>query len=223
MNDCIDNRLNFIPFLAPTKPGFSEFTEKKSVFISYSFPVESKQEAQDLLMKMKKDYPDAAHHVYAWSIRGDFFHEKYFDDHEPSGTAGLPIAGIISSNNIGNVLVVVIRYFGGILLGSGGLVRAYTKSAIDALNESGLKQVELYTSLSCNSGYSDYEITKRYCSNHGDKIYDEIYAEEISYQILIRKPLVEQFCLKISDLTSGRVIPKINGEILKPGGKIMKI
>jgi len=112
-----------------------EYEDKKSIFIAKARPVQSTQEAMDFLLSVRAEYPDANHHVYAWRVSQEMVHQKYSDDGEPSGTAGLPVLEVLSKNEIDDAVVVVTRYFGGTLLGTGGLVRAYGRSALLAVKE----------------------------------------------------------------------------------------
>ncbi len=110
--------------------------EKKSVFHGWANPIRSEQEAVELVEKAKKQFPDARHHVYAWILGGSSQRNKYSDDGEPGGTAGLPILNVMRKNIIEDAILIVTRYFGGTLLGTGGLVRAYTSTALSALKAS---------------------------------------------------------------------------------------
>ncbi len=207
------------PYIAPKSAGKSELSVKKSVFISYAAPVKSPEEATNFLSEIKGKYPDARHHVYAWSISGEVFREKYSDDHEPSGTAGLPISTILSSNNISNVIVVVVRYFGGTLLGTGGLVRAYTNAATDALNKSDLRLMEENTIYSLTTDYGDFEKIKRHCVEKSHLVSDEKYTENISFKISVSSAKKELFLTEISDITNGQVSLKELGTKYLPGEK----
>lgn len=109
--------------------------EKKSVFIADAAPVSSAKEAESFLSDVKKKYPDARHHVFAWRTGGSEILQRYSDDGEPAGTAGLPVLDVLRKNKIDDAILVVTRYFGGILLGTGGLVRAYGRAAFLALTE----------------------------------------------------------------------------------------
>lgn len=118
----------------------AEIEEKKSKFIANIFYVETVNQAEEYIKQMKKQYHDAKHNCFAYIIQelqGNIF-KKYSDDGEPSGTAGAPMLKILSENELSNVLVVVTRYFGGILLGTGGLVRAYSRSSTRSLKENGI-------------------------------------------------------------------------------------
>ena len=108
---------------------------KKSVFIAEAAPILSAKDAEDFLSAVKKKYPDARHHVYAWRLGGDEILQRYSDDGEPAGTAGIPVLDILRRNQMDDAILVVTRYFGGILLGTGGLARAYTRAASLALEE----------------------------------------------------------------------------------------
>ena len=131
-----------------------EFTEKKSVFIGYSTIVKNEEEALAIIKSKKKEYADATHNVYAYMI-GDSI-ARYSDDNEPQGTAGMPVLNSIRMSGITDVLVVVTRYFGGILLGAGGLVRAYSTAASMALEAGGEATFESYLEMEIRCSYSDY-------------------------------------------------------------------
>ena len=114
-----------------------EFIEKKSVFLAVAAPVKSEEEALALIRARKKDMPDATHHVFGYTLKGGVL-ARYSDDGEPQGTAGLPMLEVLNKRDVFDVLVISTRYFGGILLGAGGLVRAYTRSASDAVEAAGI-------------------------------------------------------------------------------------
>lgn len=123
-------------YYIPTAPSETEFVEKRSRFIGHVWPVESEEEARGYIEAMKKKYYDARHNCWCYRIKEGGV-ERYSDDGEPQGTAGQPMLNVFQREEVTNVCCVVTRYFGGVLLGAGGLVRAYTQSAKDALDAAG--------------------------------------------------------------------------------------
>ncbi len=132
-------------YYIPTKVAESEFTEKRSRFIGHVWPVETEEEARALIEQTKKKYYDARHNCWCYRLRGG--PERYSDDGEPQGTAGQPMLGVFQREEIQNVLCISTRYFGGVLLGAGGLTRAYAKSAKDALDAAGISAVRPWTAV----------------------------------------------------------------------------
>ncbi|MEO1258063.1 MAG: YigZ family protein [Bacteroidota bacterium] len=122
-------------FQTLAKPSTGEFRDRGSKFLAYAFPAESEEDWQNCLEKVKKEHPKARHHCYAYRIGLDRNNFRANDDGEPSGTAGRPILGQIDSHELTNVFIVVVRYFGGTLLGTSGLINAYKLSAQDALSK----------------------------------------------------------------------------------------
>ena len=125
------------------KAGHAEITEKKSVFIGQAMPVNTEADAIAFVNSVKKHYPDARHHVYAYVLRENSS-MRFTDDGEPQGTAGMPVLDAIRKNGCTDVVIVVTRYFGGTLLGTGGLVRAYTAAAIGALESAEIIRYDIY-------------------------------------------------------------------------------
>ena len=162
----------------------TEIVEKKSRFIANLFPVEKVEEAEEQIKNMKKKYHDARHNCIAYRIvEENQIIEKSSDDGEPSGTAGGPMLNILQKNNLANVLIVVTRYFGGILLGTGGLVRAYSDSLLKAMEESELIQKCQGTELIAMIEYSEFENFKYYCKNNHILITNVKYGESITCKI----------------------------------------
>ncbi|HNX79485.1 MAG TPA: YigZ family protein [Prolixibacteraceae bacterium] len=141
------------------------YKEKGSRFICYLYPVKDEEEIRLLLVRVKKEHHSARHHCYAWRLGTETLSSRSSDDGEPSGTAGKPILGQITANDLTNVLIVVVRYFGGILLGTGGLVQAYRSAAADAIEKSELIAIEPEYSL---------EVICRY--EHLNQVYQIIHA-----------------------------------------------
>lgn len=157
----------------------AEITEKKSKFICNVFHVESVQEAEDKLNIVRKKYHDARHNCYVYKVvEEDAF--KASDDGEPSGTAGVPMLNIVNGRNLSNILVVVTRYFGGILLGTGGLVRAYSLATTTALEDSNIIKQEMGLEASFNVEYKELEEVKYHLKNRNIVISRQEYLENVN-------------------------------------------
>ncbi len=173
-----------IEFKTIEKENFAEIVEKKSRFIANIYNVESKEEAEEKIKQIKKKYYDAKHHCFAFSIiEENGITQKSSDDGEPSGTAGAPILNIIKSNNLQNVVIIVTRYFGGILLGTGGLTRAYSEAAGKVVEQSELIQKEPGMEVELEIDYNDNEKFKYYCQKNNVNIIKIEYTENILYKI----------------------------------------
>jgi len=177
--------------------------EKKSKFIGNAFPVTSEDEALEYLSQVKKKYPDATHHVYAYVIdENNIF--RYSDDGEPSGTAGMPVLDTIRKEDLVDVLVVVTRYFGGTLLGTGGLVHAYGQSAKEALVDA-----QIITRCMCNivAVRTDYTLSgkiQHMVSSEGYILEDTVYDDAVTFYVCCRTDDTDAFINDITDLTGGR-------------------
>ena len=157
-----------------------EIIEKKSKFIGQAFYVETKQEAEEIIKTTKKKYSDAKHNCYAYSILEDnSIITKSTDDGEPTSTAGIPILNAIQENELTNILVIVTRYFGGILLGTGGLVRAYTKATTEAIKNANITQKEIGYKIKFVTDYNKLEQLKYYLKQNLCSITDVTYLEKI--------------------------------------------
>ncbi len=157
-----------------------EVVEKKSKFIANLFYVENIEQAENIIKSTKKQYFDSRHNCIAYRIIDDGrIIEKSSDDGEPSGTAGAPMLNILSKNNLVNVLIIVTRYFGGILLGTGGLVRAYSESLIKAIEKSTKLEIDIGMQMEIVVEYSQFERFKYYCRNNEINIINSKYEENI--------------------------------------------
>ena len=158
----------------------TEITEKKSKFIANLFYIENVEEAEKLIKQTKKKYHDAKHNCIAYRVidKGQMI-EKSSDDGEPSGTAGQPMLSILQKNNLSNILVIVTRYFGGILLGTGGLVRAYSNSLLNAIEKSEKEIKCLGQEILVELDYNEFENFKYYCKKNGINIIKVEYQEYI--------------------------------------------
>ncbi len=156
-----------------------EIEEKRSKFIANIYYVESANEAEEMIKQVKKKYYDARHNCFAYIVDEENKVKKFSDDGEPSGTAGSPILNVLEKNELCNVLVVVTRYFGGILLGAGGLVRAYTEAATKAVEKAETAYQEKGYEIEIYVSYQDMEKLKYYCSKNNIKIINIEYGENV--------------------------------------------
>lgn len=162
----------------------AEIIEKKSRFIANLFYVETPQEAEDKIKQIKKKYYDAKHNCFAYiTLNGNEIQKKSSDDGEPSGTAGAPMLEILEKQSIYNVVVIVTRYFGGILLGTGGLVRAYSDSLKEAIKKSTLVEQEPGYEAEIKLTYADFEKFKYYCNKNNINIINSEYSDFIICKI----------------------------------------
>lgn len=162
----------------------AEIEEKRSKFIANVFYVENTIQADERIKQIKKKYHDARHNCFAYIINeNEIVIKRFSDDGEPSGTAGGPILNVIEKNNLYNVLIVVTRYFGGILLGAGGLVRAYTESAVKALENVQFIYKEKGYEAEVVISYQELDKFKYYCEKNNIKIINSEYGENVRYII----------------------------------------
>ena len=190
-------------YLVPTQYGEDEFVEKKSRFIGRVWPVETEEEALAKIQEMKKQHYDATHNCWAYVIRDGAM--RFSDDGEPGGTAGNPMMQVLQRENLYNVVCVVTRYFGGILLGAGGLVRAYTKGAKIAIDAAGKSMKRVWTVLYVPCPYTYYERVKLEIDNFGGILRTTEFGAEVDLEILLPEAQVTPFVEKITDMTAGTV------------------
>ena len=187
--------------------GSAEIVEKKSRFIATAKEIHSEQEALEFLEMMRKKYWDARHNCYAYVLGKNSELQRFSDDREPQGTAGKPILEVLNGSDLRNTIIVVTRYFGGVLLGTGGLVRAYSSSASKVLTEMKEEGKILEASegkkLSFDCSYKDAGRIDSVISARGALVISKEYAENASYQIAVRDEAEEAFLKAASDATSG--------------------
>lgn len=188
-----------------------EFVEKKSKFIGYVKPVKSVDEATDFINKIKSKHWDATHNVYAYILRENNI-QRYSDDGEPSGTAGVPVLDVLLKNGVVDVCVVVTRYFGGTLLGAGGLVRAYSHGSKIALNSGNIITMAPCKILSVCIDYSFYErlniLLNEFCAN----IENTEYTDKINVKFSIKADKELLFNEKLTDISNGLYTAVLIGE-----------
>lgn len=188
-----------------------EFVEKHSRFIGYCKPVATEQEAVDFINMIKKKHWDARHNCYAYCLR-DSQIRRYSDDGEPSGTAGMPILNVITKSGIVDVVVVVTRYFGGILLGTGGLVRAYSQGCKLALESAGLVTMELCSECFIRCSYNRYGKLNTVIIDNGGTVDSVDYADDVKINFHIPSEKVAALDKIFADVTSGEIKIEISGE-----------
>ena len=202
-----------VPFEAAVE---SEFVEKRSRFISHLWRVETEEEARARIEEMKKKYYDARHNCWCYLIQ-DGGVVRYSDDGEPQGTAGQPMLNVFQRESVTNVVCVVTRYFGGVLLGAGGLTRAYTKGAKDALNAAGISRMSLWTLWDIPCTYPLFERMKLEIAACDGVVRDVEYGADIVIQAVFPAGGAEKFAPRLTELSAGQLEMLEAGEEFLPG------
>ena len=190
-------------YLVPTGYGEDEFIEKKSRFIGRVWCVETEEEALERIQEMKKQHNDATHNCWAYVIRDGA--ARFSDDGEPGGTAGNPMMQVLQREQLYNVVCVVTRYFGGVLLGAGGLVRAYTKGAKIAVDAAGKSMKRVWSVLYVPCPYTFYERVKLEIAAFDGVLRDTQFGAEVELEILIAEEKTQAFLDALTELTAGTV------------------
>ena len=196
----------------PSGYGTGEYEEKRSRFIGELWPAASEEEARALIAAVKKKYPDARHHCWAWILPGGAF--RWSDDGEPGGTAGAPMLEVLRGADVYGALCVVTRYFGGTLLGSGGLVRAYSKAAALALADAGTEPDPEKTVLAVTCPWESIDRVHRLLREYGGTLLDADYESDPNAAILRAELLAEKadaFTVRLTDVTGGRAAAAPDG------------
>ena len=189
----------------------AELVEKRSRFIAQVFPIKSEAEALEHIANAKKKHWDARHNVYAYILREGGIC-RYTDDGEPSGTAGVPTLNVIKKRDITDCLVIVTRYFGGVLLGTGGLVRAYSGAAALGLDAAGIVKATPCTLFTLCCPYPDYEQVSRLCENQNVTVDSVEFLDDVTLNLLIKSDAYETFVSTLTDKFCGRLTCTIVGE-----------
>lgn len=200
-------------FLFINQNAEATITVKKSKFIANLIKIDNQKMASEKLTEIKKKYNDARHNCFAYRVYNeDNLIERFSDDGEPSGTAGFPMLNILQKNNICNVLIVVTRYFGGILLGTGGLIRAYTDATLEALSKINLINYVLGLEIELEFDYSQFDIFKHYCKKNDIKIEKTEYGQKITCLINIEEnkkdKLMTDYSTKKINLNKIKILSK---------------
>ncbi len=191
------------------KYGRDEIIINKSRFIGTAAPVESEEQAVEFIEKIKKEFKDASHNCYAYVIGENKGIQRYSDDGEPSGTAGMPILNVINQENIVNAAVVVTRYFGGVLLGAGGLVRAYTKGCKIGLESGIIVEKNLYYDVSFDLDYTLLGKIDNELLLNSFIVKDKIYSDRVDFKLIVKEDETEKLRALVNEITSGKSVISI--------------
>ena len=203
-------------YFVPTGASETELVEKRSRFLGHVWPVESEEEARARIEEIRKKHYDARHHCWCYRIREGGV-ERYSDDGEPQGTAGQPMLNVFQRESVTNVCCVVTRYFGGVLLGAGGLTRAYTKGAKDALDAVGISTMSLWTLWDVPCTYPLFERVKLEIIACGGVVRDTEYGADIRLRAAFPAGGAEQFVPRLTELSAGSLAMEAAGEEFLPG------
>ena len=206
-------------YLEPAGYGCGEYTEKRSRFIGQLWPVADEAEALARIAAVKKEHYDARHNCFAYILR-EGGTVRYSDDGEPQGTAGQPILAVLNGAELQNVCCTVTRYFGGVLLGTGGLVRAYTAAAKAALGSAGVQRMALWHSETLRCPYPMYERIRRLTEDSGAVIESTDYGADIVLSLLVPAEGAAAFDKALRELSAGSIAPEKTGEVFR-GVKIL--
>ena len=203
--------------------GVDEIIIDKSLFIGYAKPIKSEEEAIEFVNEIKKKHKDATHNVWAYTVGATMNIQRYSDDGEPQGTAGIPTLEVIKKENLRDVVVVVTRYFGGIKLGAGGLVRAYTKGAKVGLESARVIDKVPYKQVGIKIDYNQLGKIQNEIMSMGYFIKDTIYEDNVEIIVYSRLGEVDNLVSKMVDITSATAKINIGNEfyLSEDSGKII--
>lgn len=194
-------------YLVPTGDGEAQFIERRSRFIGHIFLTETEEEALARLKQMREQYWDATHNVYAYIIRDGA--TRFSDDGEPGGTAGMPVLQVLQREELYNVTCVVTRYFGGILLGTGGLVRAYTQGAQVAVAAAGVQRMSLYTVALIACPYNLYDIVTHLLPDYDCAVEETDYGADVTLTVTLPAGGEERLNAGLAEATAGTVYAEV--------------
>ncbi len=201
-------------YYIPSGAGEAELTEKRSRFLGHVRPVETEDEARAFIAEMKKKYYDARHNCWCYLIRGGA--ERYSDDGEPQGSAGIPMLEVFRREGVTNAVCVVTRYFGGVLLGTGGLLRAYTQSAKDALDAAGISVVRRWVEALLSCPYAMLERLRQETAAFGGAVAELDYGAEVTMTLLLPGERADAFAARVYDLSGSKRELLVTGECFRP-------
>lgn len=183
----------------------AEYVEKRSRFIASLKQVKTEEEAMKFIEEIRSKYWDARHNCFAYSVDGGKY-SRFSDDGEPHGTAGKPILEVINGNEINDVVIVVTRYFGGVLLGTGGLVRAYGKASKNALENAKKAEMIPCTLFETSCEYSDHQILTNLIENLGGEINNTDFTDKVKVSYVFKDSEADSFIKKLTETFSARLM-----------------
>lgn len=203
------------PYRTVAAPAEDEFTEKKSRFIGYIAPVSTEQEAASFIEEIRTRHREARHSCYAYRLRQNNL-ARFSDDGEPSGTAGRPILEVLQREELTDVCVVVTRYFGGILLGTGGLARAYTQGCKIAVAAAEL--LSMYPAAECalTADYGFYGKLQNLLPQYGAVLLDTVFEGDITLRFMLRQERMTSFAKALEEQSAGTLVPTVLEEKYYP-------
>jgi len=203
-------------YYVPSGPSQTELVEKRSRFLGQVFPVNCEEEAREAIARAKKQYHDARHNCWCYRLKSGGI-ERWSDDGEPQGTAGQPMLNVFQKEGVFDLCCVVTRYFGGVLLGAGGLARAYGRSAKDALDVAGKSIIRRWTRISVPCSYALLERAKLELERCGGLTEDLNYAVGVTIHALLPPQAVMDFQAYMTQMTAGTCTVQVEGEVLRAG------
>lgn len=200
-------------FLTVAEAATSEFVEKKSRFISDIFPVQTEEDVRACLEQVRRKYHDARHHCWCYRLKSGAV--RYSDDGEPQGTAGQPMLAVLERENIQDALCVVTRYFGGVLLGAGGLTRAYARGAKGALDAGGIACNRVWDCVRIVCPYGLLDQIKVRLAAHSAVLEDTDYGADVTLRALLPAGVVALLAEQLQELSAGSVAPEVCGQVYR--------
>jgi uncharacterized YigZ family protein len=197
-------------------PGEDEIVINKSRFIGFAEPVRSEEQALEFIQSVREKHKTASHNVYAYILGETSQIQRFSDNGEPSGTAGIPVLEILKKEGLRDIVIVVTRYFGGIKLGGGGLVRAYSKSAKLAIESGIIVDMVQFNKIDIELNYSSYGRIESYLRDKGINPEEIAFEDNVLLQVFIREKKTHQFIDEIHEMTSGTAVITVSGEIFLP-------
>lgn len=194
----------------------SEKIIEKSRFLTYSRHIESEEEARAFIAEIRKKHPFATHCCFAFIADKAGNLQRFSDDGEPQGTAGVPILDVLKNKGLCEVAVAVVRYFGGIKLGAGGLVRAYSSSAAENLDAADIRVLEMCREYFVTVEYTGIDSVQKYLASHECELLDTEYGERVCFKVAVKKAAAEEFVAELVDYMQGRVQAREGAEYYAP-------